>query len=200
MSEREVKDEKTGNEDNKPEVTGSALLMLEELRLEMNRELDRRKIIENKASNLITLCSSIVAFLFAFTAFTSGYQGIANDSIISSLVILSLIIPSIILILLSLLSSLLAIMLARNFPTAFVLDSIVYRDGTVIEPALEGFRKETLGNLTSIFHHRYTNALVLHDKFNDKKFKRTLMAQKLLLGGISLLSAALILTYVNFLR
>jgi hypothetical protein len=177
--------------------------MMEELRLEFDREVDRRKLIENKASNLITLCSSIIAFLFAFTALSQKFfqTPVANPyPTIPPILIVSLIIPSVILIVLSLLSSLLAIMVGKNLPTAFLLDSLVYRDNTIIQPAIEGFRRGTLERLTIRFQLLYTSALVLHDEVNEKKFIRTLFAQKLLFVGIALLSAALILTYVNFIK
>jgi hypothetical protein len=91
-------------------------------------------------------------------------------------------------------------MVGKNLPNAFGLESIVYRDNTPIQPAIEGFRRGLLEKLTIRFQYLYTTALVLHDEVNENKFKRTLFAQKLLFGGIALLSAALILTYMNFIK
>jgi hypothetical protein len=141
--------------------------------------------------------------LFAFTALSQKFFQTPIDNpnpTIPPIPILSLIIPSVILIVLSLLSSLLAIMVGKNLPNAFGLESIVYRDNTPIQPAIEGFRRGLLEKLTIRFQYLYTTALVLHDEVNENKFKRTLFAQKLLFGGIALLSAALILTYMNFIK
>lgn len=176
-------------------------LILSELRLEFDREMDRRKIIENKASNLITLCSSIIAFLFAFTALSQRFfQDTIFTPLVPSIAIISLIIPGVILIVLSLFSSLRAIMIGKNLPAILPIDGLVYRDGTVGTQDLDAWRKYSLDHFCFSLERRYMEALAKHDDTNEIKLKRTRLSQKLLFVGIALVSVSLILTYVNLLK
>jgi hypothetical protein len=47
-------------------------LMLEELRLEFEREMDLKKTLEGKATSMITIAGIIVTLLFGFTTFSSS--------------------------------------------------------------------------------------------------------------------------------
>src|SRR5215212_6305139 len=55
-------------------------LMLEELRLEFEREMDLKKTLEGKATSMITIAGIIVTLLFGFTTFSSSFL----DNIIQS--------------------------------------------------------------------------------------------------------------------
>jgi uncharacterized membrane protein len=168
-------------------------VILEELHKEYDRDTDLRKHTEGKANTIITFSGVILTLLLAFIAlvfdkimFTDEYLSLLRSFLIAIILAIGT----------SLILSIMSVILGRNFNMASAIGILATLDGHVNLPGIEHWRdavrdeREFLTQYTRI----YIGAILNNSKQREKKAKRVLWSQILLIIGISLIAVVIGLT------
>lgn len=182
----------------KTEQAPNDRLLLEELRLEYDREISNRKAVENKASSMITVSGAIIAILFGFTAFffnTAKYNIGNYPYLLASQ--LSLILGSVVLITVAILFSSLALRLGRNMAIVSQVDRFIRQDRKVSMAEINQDRIQPPPIIVGQYIQSYVGTIRTNIEFLDKKAKLIGIAQICFIIGISLIGATLALSYLR---
>jgi plastocyanin len=152
-------------------------LLVEELKLRLDKQWNTKQTIEDKAKNVIATSSTVTSLIFGFVTFSSSVFQF-EFPIYLSITVTSSIIANVFSILLSILA-----LRIETYKTPFTIGSLSASNLSNIKRLTEG---ELINNLIKV----YSGCIIHNEKKNQSKSRKITYATYSLLVGIVLIGAA----------